>query len=220
MSLLVAALVAAGAAAASSAVLVRGWLRRRAAARANASHACNRSERRPTAVGKAAKATSDAAERTRAGAVGGLGLGDVLQVDDETRWLGSGLLLRESSVVRCALWFEAAASGQGAVLSFPPPVGEIYWLAPADTALPTDPPSRLEIGGCLLDRSESFPAELEPLGREPMDLGTRVVAALYQGPSAEAAIVLGGSARSVVFFGRRIEAEGYDRLGSADPAEA
>ena len=149
-----------------------------------------------------------------------IGVGDVIQVEDATRWLGSGLRLREAGSLRCSLWFATEGQAQSAVASFPPPAGHIYWLAAQEPALPAEPPSRIELDGAMLERSECFPAEVEAVAGEPPDLGARVLAAFYQGPAGQAAIVLRGGVRSLVFAGRRIDAGGYDRLGRVDPTES
>jgi hypothetical protein len=218
MSLILALIAAGSTAVAGGAVLVRGWLRRRAVARA---HAGTTEAAVGTArAGRAASPGRAGANGARRPAEGEIGVGDVIQVEDATRWLGSGMRLREAGTLRCSLWFATEGQVQSAVASFPPPADHVYWLTAQEPALPAEPPSRLELDGALLDRSECFPVELEGVGSEPPELGPRVLAAIYQGPGSQAAIVLGGSLRSLVFAGRRIDASGYDRLGRVDPAES
>jgi hypothetical protein len=159
------------------------------------------------------------AELGRSSAVGDIGIGDVVQVEDETRWLGSGLHLRDGRLVRCALWFGATEGDERVVVSFPLPERHVYWLARADATVPAEPPSQLDVGPLSLDRCMSFPVEIEALRCKPPDLGLSPAAALYQSPSGVAALVLTGTRRTLVYVGRRIEAGDYTRLGSADPRE-
>jgi len=226
MSLFVAALAAAGAVAVSGALLARGWLRRRAEARA-AERPVVGALARASAPGKPGAAgprpsrrpPARRAELDRSGAVGDLGLGDVVQVEDETRWLGSGLHLRDGRSVRCALWFGATEGDERVVVSFPLPERHLYWLARADSTLRAEPPSQLDLGALSLDRCLSFPVEIEALRCKPPDLGLSAAAALYQSPSGVAALVLTGTRLTLVYVGRRIEAGDYIRLGNAGPTE-
>jgi hypothetical protein len=140
-----------------------------------------------------------------------------VRVEGETRWLGSGLHLRDDCSVRCALWFVAAEGDERVVVSFPGPDRHLYWLARADAAPRADAPSRLDLGALALDRCMLFPLEIDALGCEPPNLGLSQLAALYQSPSGVAALLLTGTRGTLVYVGRRIEAGDYETLGSADP---
>lgn len=216
MSLVVAAIAAAGVGVAAGAVAVGAWLRRRAKQAAEpprlpAGGPAPGSDGGAPAAGAAAASTADEHLSLR--------LGDMVQVEQETRWLCGGLRVREGATVRCALWFATEGSGEQPVLSFAAPDRHVYWLSPAeDVSMPEHPPSRVELAGRLVDRVASFPAHLEAVGRGAPALGTQAVITLYEGAVGDAAIAVHGEGRAVVYYGRRLEELDYDRLGVVDPA--
>jgi len=145
-----------------------------------------------------------------------LSVGDVVQVDLESRWLGSAVLLREASRLRAALLFAEEPGGQKTVAALAHPARHILWLERAAVDLPAEPPARVEIGGRLLERRQSFPALLEAVAKPPIDLGVHATISIYQGAAGDAAVAVHGRDRVVVYAGQRIEAGDYDRLGKVE----
>ncbi|MBW2527757.1 MAG: hypothetical protein JRI23_26485 [Deltaproteobacteria bacterium] len=203
MSLVVAAIAAASVGLAAGAVAVGSWLRRRR-------------RRTEASCGDGGKQLP-AAPPPRDDSIP-LGLGDMVQVEDETRWLCSGVRIGDGATTRCALWFAIEGDGRLAVLAFAPPERHIYWLERVDLAVPAHPPSRLDVEGRLLDRVATFPAELEAVREPPIDTSGGVVS-WYEGAVGDVAVTLHGSAGCGAFAGRRIAPDDFDRMGTVAPEQ-
>jgi len=144
-------------------------------------------------------------------------LGDVVQVGDDTRWLRSALLVRGEGRLRCALLLADEDGASVAVAAFPPPQRHILWLKPVSTTLPLSPPSRIELGGGLLEREASFPAEIETLGGGAPAIAAGAVCATYRGALGDGAVVVQTASETLCWHGPRIAAGDFDRLGKVDP---
>jgi len=148
-----------------------------------------------------------------------LGLGDVVQVDDESRWLCSGVELVEGNDLRCAAWLGGHDGAEGLVVCFPPPESRFLWLRLQPLEVPASPPTRLELDGRLLDRQASHPACVRAVGKLPLELGTAGTVTWYLGAAGDAAFLLQTDAGSLSGVGRRIDGAELDRMGCSDPAE-
>ena len=204
MSLIVAAVAAAGVGLAAGAIAVGSWLRRRSRS-AEAEDASP-----PPATAEAASA----APRDRLT----VGLDDMVQVDEQTRWLCSGLRVSDGASLRCALWFASEGQGQLLVVAFPPPDQHIYWLARTDLAVPATPPSRLDAEGRLLDRIATFPAYLEPVRTPPLSTDQAVIS-WYEGAVGDAAVTVHDTRGCAAYVGRRIHRGDYERMGTVAPED-
>lgn len=203
MSLMVAAIAAAGVGLAAGAVALGSWLRKRG--------------RQTTAAAAADEPEPPAAQPVRDPAFS-LTLGDMIQVEQQTRWLCSGFHVSDGITLRCALWYGAdGADGSELVVAFPPPDRHIYWLTRSPVAVPEHSPSRLEIDSRLLDRVATYPAELEAF--RPPQPADRIPAtvSIYEGAIGDAAVAIHRRGACAVFAGTRLEDGDYDRLGTVDP---
>lgn len=212
MSLLVLLLAASGAGVAAGATAVGIWLRRRARGTS------------PTVASAAAPAAgcstgSSGAPLRAPSRCWQLGLGDVVQVEDETRWLCSGIELREGSELRCAAWLGGHDGSEGLVVCFPPPEARYLWLRLQPIEVPATPPLRLELDGRLLDRQVTHSATVRAVGKLPLALGTEGTVSWYLGPAGDAAFLLQTAAGCLSGVGHRLEETQLDRMGSSDPAE-
>lgn len=203
MSLIVASVVAAAAGIAAAGVVVRAWMKRGRSA-GNADLAAPPAELPPTA-----------------GAFDGLpfGIDDVIQVDEATRWPRSAFLLKNAGETRAAILISREDGREQATVCFPRPASEVYWLEAVDVPLPDKPPSRLEIGGRLLDRQFALPVDVSEVAQARSDIGAVALFACYESSVGDVAVVLQGNARKT-WHGRRLEAGDYDALGKVERDEA
>jgi len=211
MSLIVALVAAASAGVAAGAVSARAWIRAR------------KKQAKPAQIPAAPGANPGGTEGlgsalATAAHAGPFVMGDVVQVQDETRWLCAASHLRDGSELRASLWLAGSGGSEGAVMAFVPPARHIYWLSREPLTLPAGAPARIEVRGKLLDRKATFPAAIETEGAEPLALGAEAVVSLYEGAVGDAAVVLQGKNSAAAFAGQRLEEGDYDRLGSAAPA--
>ena len=220
MSLIVLAIV--GAAAGASAAMARLVYARRARAKA---HGAARPDGAAHAAGAGATpaARPDGGERVGllARALAGFAVqpADVVQVDDETRWLGPPVVAGDTLGVRCAL-FATPEEGPGKlVAAFAPPSRHLYWLDERTVDLPPAAPTTIECAGAILERASSHPVALQASDGAP-ELGSQGTLALYAAPSGEVALLLRTERGARFWLGRRLEPEDYDVVGNAPRDEA
>ncbi|WP_437736017.1 hypothetical protein [Sorangium sp. So ce1335] len=142
-----------------------------------------------------------------------LALGDVVLAGTEERWLSGAIVARERGELVAVVFLAPEGATQRAVVAFPAPRREILWLAPAAVDSPDEPPATLEIAGMTLRRRARLPAALARLGRGAPRVGDAGIFALYEGGGHDAAVVLASEGRIHAWAGRRIEDDGYERLG-------
>lgn len=141
-------------------------------------------------------------------------LGDVVSADGEERWLAGAIVLREGGRVVAALLTAPEGAKLHAVVAFPPPGRAIFWLAPADVAVPADPPTTIELGGVALHRRSRRPVEVERLGTGAPDVGASATFATYDGGARDVAVVLAGRGQPLTWVGRRRDDGEYERMGA------
>lgn len=146
-------------------------------------------------------------------------MGDVLQVDDETRWPRGAVLLRHGPELRGALLLSREAAVEQCTVALAPPARHLLWLRRVELAVPASPPTRIEIDGLLLDRTVAFPAALEVHGDHTLTLGSSGRFALYEGTVGDAAALLVGADATYVWHGRRLGPGDWDNLGQVGQDE-
>lgn len=141
----------------------------------------------------------------------------VIQVDDDTRWPRSGMLVKSAGVVRAAVLLSEEAQTEQATVALPPPDRGLLWLERVDLAMPPSPPTRIEIDGFLLDRQELLPVTLEAVGRpHPKTLEGEAQLCRYRGHTGDAALVIVQAGEVYVWYGRVLEPGAFDSLGRVD----
>jgi hypothetical protein len=149
-----------------------------------------------------------------------LALGDVVMAGDEERWLSGAIVAQESGDHLVAVIFVAPEGAQlGAVVVFPPPRRDIDWLAPASVDSPGEPPATLEIAGTTMQRRGRLPAALRRIGQGAPPIGEAGIVAMYDGGGSDVAVVLGSAGHVHAWAGRRIDEDGYERLGGGGTGE-
>jgi len=140
----------------------------------------------------------------------------VVQHGSATRWPRGALLIHQGGSLHCALLLSSEDGRQQAVVSFAPPERQILWLLEVELAMPPSPPGRIEIDGRLLDREALFPAMVSARGEATPAVAGNAMFAVYDGSVGDAAVVLQGGDHTLVYYGRRLHPDDYDRLGTVD----
>src|SRR5690606_35903259 len=112
----------------------------------------------------------------------------------------------------CAVLLSEEDGERQATVAMAPPDRCLYWLRQEALELPSSPPARLEINGCLLDRRKLLTVDLEAAGDDAPDLGEQARFALYRDRMGDAAVVL-EAAQTRIWYGRRLSPDDYDTLG-------
>jgi len=147
-----------------------------------------------------------------------VGLCHVIQVDDDTRWPRGGILVHHDGQLHGAILLTEEGGEQQATVTFAPPARYLLWLTRRELAMPSTPPTRIEIDGLLLDRALSFPARLTPIGDQPPAIADHGLFCLYEGSVGDGAVVL-ITEETFVWYGRRLGAGDWDTLGEVEPED-
>jgi hypothetical protein len=148
-----------------------------------------------------------------------LALGDVVLAGSEERWLSGAIAAREKGELIAVVFIAPEGVRERAVAVFPPPRRDIYWLSPVEIDSPDEPPATLEIQGVNMRRQGRKPAALERMGQGAPPVGMAGILALYDGGGSDVAVVIGSEGRIHAWAGRRIEEEGYERLGGGGTSD-
>ncbi|MEQ9324025.1 MAG: hypothetical protein RIF41_32975 [Polyangiaceae bacterium] len=145
-----------------------------------------------------------------------VGLCHVVQVEDDTRWPQSGILVHHDGRLHGAILLTEEGGIHQATVSLAPPAQHLYWLTRRELPMPSKPPTRIEIDGLLLDRTMSFPAKLEGIGVPRPNVGQRGQFCLYEGSVGDGAVILIAD-ETYVWYGRRLGEGDWDSLGEVEP---
>lgn len=148
-----------------------------------------------------------------------LALGDVVMAGDEERWLAGAIVAQEKDDLVAVVFMAPEGAQQGVVAVFPPPRRDIYWLAPWAVDSPDEPPATLEIAGMTMRRRGRLPAALKRIGQGAPPTGEAGIVALYEGGGSDVALVIASEGRLYAWAGRRIDEDGYERLGGGGTGE-
>lgn len=141
-------------------------------------------------------------------------LRDVVQVQGEERWLAGALVAREGAHVIAVLYFAPEGKRTDAVLAFPEPRRELYWLTPVEGIVHgADPPTTVELEKVIYRRKSRRPVDLEARGQGVPRVGASAILAEYEGGGRSVALVLRAEDGAWTFVGSRHEAGEYDVLG-------
>lgn len=141
----------------------------------------------------------------------------VIQVDDDTRWPRSGMLVKTGGRIRAAILLSEEATTEQATVALPPPDRSLLWLERVELAMPPSPPTRIEVDGFLLDREELLPVTLEAVGRP--HAGTiegEAQLGRYRGHTGDAALVIVRAGEVKIWYGRVLEPDAFDSLGRVE----
>lgn len=145
----------------------------------------------------------------------------VIQVGDDTRWPRSGIVIKSADVVRAAVLLSDEGDTEQATVALPPPDRKLLWLQRVELALPSPPPTRIEIDGFLLDRRELLPVTLEAVGKpHPRLREGDAMFGHYDGHTGDAAIVLVCRDTTLVWYGPCLEPGEFDCLGRVEKASS
>jgi hypothetical protein len=142
-----------------------------------------------------------------------LALGDVVTSAGEERWLAGALILRDAGKIASIVFIAPEGAEHHAVVAFPKPRTDIYWLRPTQIESPEEPPATIEIGTTALRRKARLPVTIERKGQGAPELGEAGVIAMYDGGGRDVAIVVTSEGKAHGWVGTRLDSTSYDRLG-------
>lgn len=142
-----------------------------------------------------------------------LALGDVVTGNGEERWLAGALALREDDRLLAVVFVAPEGGEHHAVVAFPRPRKDIYWLRPVTVEAPDEPPATIEIQGAALRRKGRIPVSVERLGQGAPNVGETAIFASYDAGAREVAVVVTSQGKVHAWSGRKLEEGEFDRLG-------
>ena len=148
---------------------------------------------------------------------GGLSItiGDVVQRDQIARWPQTGVLIESAGEVVAGLLLASERGQTHAIVVFPAPQRDIYWLEQIELELPPTPPGRIEVGHAILDRTKLIVCTFAPRpGAPQLTDGTL---ALYEGALGDAAAIVCSGATTLAYHGALLTPDDYDVLGDVSP---
>ena len=146
-----------------------------------------------------------------------LGVGDVVLLGSDERWLTSVAWLADGARPVAALFFASEGADSHAVAAFPLPRRAIFALQPTAIDGAFTLPSTLEVDGVSFSRTQRIPVTLKCEGEGAPPLDPSATFAVYESGPKEVVIVLGGEHHAVALRGIRLGEMAWERLGREAP---
>lgn len=164
----------------------------------------------------AAKKATEARELARMFLGMPLSLGDVVSHEASERWLSGAIVAEDRGQIVAAIFVAPEGSTLEAVVCFPAPRGEIFWLSPIDVSSGREPPTAYDFGGVVMQRRSRIPVHLKRLGVGAPEVAGDAVFAEYEASGRARGVLLRLSDRAMAWSGKMVDKGEFDRLGKGD----
>lgn len=139
-------------------------------------------------------------------------LGDVVVRAGDEAWLAGGLAVSERGEPLAIVFVAPERRSYRAVVAFAPPRDEALWLEPVSAPFGGEPPTTLEIGGTIYERTSRRPVTAERLGEHAPEVGERAIFSEFRGPGRAAVCTLTSSGDPLAWIGERVPLVEIERL--------